>query len=70
MAPQDVVILLLGLHGIGKSTFTAAATGANIEVGGGVNPCKSDKLTGLTTYPLIQLGRHQKMQEIHCRADI
>jgi hypothetical protein len=50
MASQGVVILLLGLHGTGKSTFTAAATGAEIELGDGVDPCKSDILTGPTIY--------------------
>jgi ABC-type branched-subunit amino acid transport system ATPase component len=61
MASQDVVILLIGLHGIGKSTFTAAATGTHVEVGDGVDPCKSDEITGLTTYPLIKPGRHEQM---------
>jgi ATP-dependent phosphoenolpyruvate carboxykinase len=50
MASQGVVILLIGLHGTGKSTFTAAATGADIKVGDDVGPCKSDILTGPTAY--------------------
>ncbi|KAK0655068.1 hypothetical protein B0T16DRAFT_396113 [Cercophora newfieldiana] len=31
MATSDVVILLIGLHGSGKSTFTRAATGAEVK---------------------------------------
>ncbi|KAM7194163.1 P-loop containing nucleoside triphosphate hydrolase protein [Naviculisporaceae sp. PSN 640] len=40
MASSNVVILLIGLHGVGKSTFTRAATGrGNIELGRGIGPC-------------------------------
>ncbi|KAK3357933.1 hypothetical protein B0T25DRAFT_174383 [Lasiosphaeria hispida] len=40
MASSNVVILLVGLHGAGKSTFTRAATGRDdIELGRGVAPC-------------------------------
>ncbi|KAK3299902.1 P-loop containing nucleoside triphosphate hydrolase protein [Chaetomium fimeti] len=41
MVYQGVVILLIGLHGTGKSTFAAAAAGADIEVGDGLDPCTS-----------------------------
>ncbi|KAK0631474.1 P-loop containing nucleoside triphosphate hydrolase protein [Immersiella caudata] len=33
MAASDAVILLIGLHGSGKSTFTRAATGAEVRIG-------------------------------------
>ncbi|KAK4450487.1 P-loop containing nucleoside triphosphate hydrolase protein, partial [Podospora aff. communis PSN243] len=39
MAPSNVVLLLIGLHGTGKSTFAKAATGQDVKVNptGGVD---------------------------------
>ncbi|KAK0725546.1 hypothetical protein B0H67DRAFT_570819 [Lasiosphaeris hirsuta] len=36
MVSSSVVILLIGLHGTGKSTFTKAATGHDVELGKGL----------------------------------
>ena len=40
---SGMVILLIGLHGSGKSTFTKAVTGADVEISryGGVTESKS-----------------------------
>ncbi|GAB1317034.1 P-loop containing nucleoside triphosphate hydrolase protein [Madurella fahalii] len=44
MASSNVVILLVGLHGAGKSTFTRAATGRHdINLGRGVGPLTLDR---------------------------
>ncbi|KAK1751512.1 P-loop containing nucleoside triphosphate hydrolase protein [Echria macrotheca] len=51
MPPSDIVLLLLGLHGSGKSTFVKAATKENVQVQkkGDVNPStKSCKSYGTT----------------------
>jgi len=45
MASSNVVILLVGLHGAGKSAFVKAATGRqDIKLGprGGGAPCRLD----------------------------
>ncbi|KAK3359514.1 P-loop containing nucleoside triphosphate hydrolase protein [Lasiosphaeria hispida] len=48
MQPKDkdpqITILLLGVTGAGKSTFAAMASGQNVKVGHGVDPCTQDPL--------------------------
>ncbi|KAK0648164.1 P-loop containing nucleoside triphosphate hydrolase protein [Cercophora newfieldiana] len=53
MATKDVVILLIGLHGTGKSTFTRAATGERVVVGNGVDPCT----TKCKKYSVVYRGK-------------
>jgi len=42
-ATSDVVILLIGLHGSGKSTFTRAATGADVEISKNTHAVRESK---------------------------
>ena len=58
MAAPNPVILLIGFHGSGKSTFTKAVTGADVEIGrsGEVNESKCSGLRVSTIVHLHRLG--------------
>lgn len=51
--PIPSMVLVLGMTGVGKSTFIKAATGLDLEIGDGLNSCmRSPLIIHLTVYSI------------------